>query len=157
MEITFLEMASVSEKAEITNHEIRTLRQVIKGFTYFSKGDVILAKITPCMQNGKAAYIDDRIPTDIGFGSTEFHVIRPSEKINGKFLFHLLWSDKFRYIAEKNMTGTAGQKRVPAQFVSRYKFELPLLEEQIKIATTLDKMLEGRDNAKSLRIRYEDA
>lgn len=139
MDVAFLQMASVSEQGGILDVELRKLEDVVKGFTYFAQGDVIVAKITPCMENGKAAYIDHQIPTEIGFGSTEFHVIRPGPKLDGKYLFHLIWSDKFRFIAEKNMTGTAGQKRVPTSFIQRYKFALPPLDEQRRIAAILDK------------------
>ena len=139
MDVAFLQMASVSEQGKILDVELRKLEDVVKGFTYFAQGYVIVAKITPCMENGKAAFIDHQIPTEIGFGSTEFHVIRPGPQLDGKYLFHLIWSDKFRFIAEKNMTGTAGQKRVPTSFIQRYKFQLPPLDEQKKIAVILDK------------------
>ena len=154
MDVAFLQMASVSEQGGILDVELRKLEDVVKGFTYLAQGDVIVAKITPCMENGKAAYIDHQIPTEIGFGSTEFHVIRPGPKLDGKYLFHLIWSDKFRFIAEKNMTGTAGQKRVPTSFIQRYKFALPPLDEQRRIAAILDKTEEiKKDTHESEELR----
>lgn len=136
--VTFLPMAAVSETGRITIPEERPISEVIKGYRYFEQGDVLLAKITPCMENGKAVFVED-IPHKIGFGSTEFHVIRPSSEIDGRYLFYMLWNPIFRGIAERNMTGTAGQKRVPTDFLKRYKIPLPPLEEQRRIAAILDK------------------
>ncbi|MBD2207607.1 restriction endonuclease subunit S [Calothrix sp. FACHB-1219] len=136
--VTFLPMAAVSEEGRITIPEERPIGEVIKGYRYFEQGDVLLAKITPCMENGKAVFVED-IPHKIGFGSTEFHVLRPSSEIDGRYLFYMLWNPIFRGIAERNMTGTAGQKRVPTDFLKRYKIPLPPLKEQRRIAAILDK------------------
>lgn len=136
--VTFLPMAAVSEEGRITIPEQRLIGEVIKGYRYFEQGDVLLAKITPCMENGKAAFVED-IPHKIGFGSTEFHVVRPSSEIDGRYLFYMLWNPIFRGIAEQNMTGTAGQKRVPTDFIKRYKIPFPPLEKQRCIAAVLDK------------------
>jgi hypothetical protein len=137
-EVTFLPMSGVSEEGKIESPEERSLESVQKGYTYFEQGDVLLAKITPCMENGKAAYVNN-IPHKIGFGSTEFHVIRPSSSVEGRYLFYMVWNPIFRHHAESNMTGTAGQRRVPTDFVKRYKIPLPPIEEQRRIATILDK------------------
>jgi len=110
----------------------------MKGYTYFQKGDVLLAKITPCFENGKAAVVRG-LPHDTGFGSTEFHVLRPSDKVDVKYLFYQIWNPAFRFVGEKNMTGTAGQKRVPTDFLKRHKIPLPPLAEQKRIAAILDK------------------
>ena len=117
--VTFLPMAAVSEQGIITTLEESIYCDVVKGYRYFENGDVILAKITPCMENGKAAYVES-LPHNIGFGSTEFHVIRPGAEIDGRYLFYMVWSPDFRFIATRNMTGTAGQKRVPTDFIKRY-------------------------------------
>ena len=77
--ITFLSMESVGEDGKIYSSEIKTLGEVFKGYTYFKKNDVLFAKITPCMENGKGAIAD--IDTEIGFGSTEFHVLRPKSEV----------------------------------------------------------------------------
>jgi restriction endonuclease S subunit len=136
--VTFLPMAAVSESAKIIAPEERLLGEVVKGYRYFEQGDVLLAKITPCMENGKAAFVEN-IPHQIGFGSTEFHVLRPSLGIDGRYLFYMVWNPVFRHIAGKNMTGTAGQKRVPTDFVKRYKIPLPPIEEQRRIADILNR------------------
>jgi len=90
------------------------------------------------MENGKATLVD-ALPRQIGFGSTEFHVLRPGKHLHGRYLFYMLWNHLFRFSAVRNMTGTAGQKRVPADFLRRYKIPLPPLEEQKRIAAILDK------------------
>lgn len=137
-EVPFLPMASVSEGGAVTYAEERTLGSVIKGYTAFAKGDVLLAKITPCFENGKAAYLCD-LPSPIGFGSTEFHVMRPGPELDGRYLFHFIRSPRFREAGERNMTGTAGQKRVPTGFLQSYKLVLPPLAEQRRIAALLDR------------------
>jgi type I restriction enzyme, S subunit len=136
--VTFLPMAAISESGRIIAPEERLISEVIKGYRYFEQGDVLLAKITPCMENGKAAFVEN-ILHKVGFGSTEFHVLRPSSKIDGRYLFYMVWNPIFRSNAGQNMTGTAGQRRVPADFVKRYNIPLPPLEEQRRIAAILDK------------------
>ena len=138
-EVSFLAMASVSENGHLLNQEPRILEETKKGFTYFERNDVIVAKITPCFENGKAAYLD-KLDTRVGFGSTEFHVLRPdTEKLDGKYLFYLLWNPKFRHLGERNMSGSAGQKRVPADLLKKHEIPLPPLPEQKRIAAILDK------------------
>jgi type I restriction enzyme, S subunit len=136
--VAFVPMASVSERGILTEFVERPLREVIKGFTYFESGDVLLAKITPCMENGKACLVPV-LPNKVGFGSTEFHVLRATEAIDRRYLFHCVWNADFRKTAAKNMTGSAGQKRVPAHFLSTYKIPLPPLPVQKRIAAILDK------------------
>lgn len=139
-EVSFLAMASISEDGEITHQETRSFSDVKKGFTYFQRGDVLLAKITPCFENGKSA-LTEKLEHLIGFGSTEFHVLRAiPEKLNAKFLFHLVRSNRFRFLGKKSMKGAAGHKRVPADFLE--KFEIPAwhLDDQARIAHLLDKV-----------------
>lgn len=136
--VSFVPMAAVSEDGYIAETVERSLAEVLKGYTYFKRGDVIVAKITPCVQNGKAAYTTN-LPQEVGFGSTEFHVLRPGPKVDGRYLFHMIWSPQFRRTAEHNMTGTAGQQRVPTDFFERFKIPLPPLPEQRRIAAILDK------------------
>lgn len=137
-EVTFLGMASVSENGYLLNQEKRILKETKKGFTYFEKDDILVAKITPCFENGKAVFLD-QLESEIGFGSTEFHVLRPDSQLDGKYLFYIIWNPYFRFVAEKNMTGSAGQKRVPTDFFKNFKIPLPPLEEQKRIAAILDK------------------
>lgn len=137
--VSFLPMAGVSEEGKITTTEERELGEVVKGYSYFEKGDVLLAKITPCFEKGKSALVDDAIPHQMGFGSTEFHVLRANENIDPRYLFYLVWNPAFRFVGERNMTGTAGQKRIPVDFLRRYKIPLPPLAHQKRIAAILDK------------------
>lgn len=148
--VTFLPMAAVSEEGEVVGAELRALEEVRKGFTYFERGDVLLAKITPCFENGKAIFLE-RLETQVGFGSTEFHVIRPDPKrLDGKFLFYLLWNVKFRHEGARNMTGSAGQRRVPTNFLERYTFLLPPLATQKYIARVLEQSDQLRKQAQQM-------
>lgn len=131
-------MSAVSEGGYVAFEEARTYGEVKKGYTYFERGDVLVAKITPCFENGKAASTET-IQNKLGFGSTEFHVIRPSSELDAKYAFYLLWSERFRKIGQKGMTGSAGQKRVPADLLRRLEIPLPPLDEQKRIAAILDK------------------
>ena len=136
--VSFLPMAAVSEDGQINYQEERTVEEVRKGYTYFQRGDVLVAKITPCFENGKATKTD-ALDEEHGFGSTEFHVIRgnPDEMLP-EYAFHLIWNPYFRKEATANMTGSAGQKRVPADFLKRLRIPLPPLDEQRRIAGILD-------------------
>lgn len=138
-QVSFLTMASVSEDGRILEEENRILGETRKGYTYFERGDVLIAKITPCFENGKAALVD-QLKNQVGFGSTEFHVIRVhSDKLDARYLFYLVWSDLFRFYGGKSMTGAAGQKRVSSDFLKAFEIPLPPLPEQRRIAAILDK------------------
>jgi type I restriction enzyme S subunit len=134
----FVPMSSVSEEGRLSVVLERPLREVTRDYTYFEQGDVLLAKITPCMENGKAAYLSE-LPRPFGFGSTEFHVLRPRAGVEGKYLFYLLWNPLFRHQAARSMTGTGGQKRVPTSFLKALQVPLPPREEQRRIVQVLDK------------------
>jgi type I restriction enzyme, S subunit len=138
-QVTFVAMASASEDGYLLTSEERTFSETKKGFTYFNRDDVLLAKITPCFENGKCLR-PGQIPTEVGFGSTEFHVIRPDgERLDGLYLFYLVWSEQFRFLGEKSMSGAAGQKRVGSDFLKGFEIPLPPLPEQKRIASILDK------------------
>ena len=137
---TFIPMSSISDKTgEIENPEIREYAKVKKGYTFFLENDILFAKITPCMENGKIAIAQNLI-NGFGFGSTEFHVIRTNPYINTKLIYYLLRSKKFRMEAKKEMTGAVGQQRVPKSFLENYLFPLPPKAEQDKIVELLDKL-----------------
>ncbi len=136
--VSFLPMADVGEKGEIFNEEGRKLKNVIKGFTYFRKNEVLFAKITPCMENGKGAIA--KIKNEIGFGSTEFHVFRPTNKSNSEWIYFLLSLPFIRKYAENNMTGTAGQKRVPTSFFEKLKIPIPPISLQNQFASFVEKI-----------------
>ncbi|MDT9547348.1 MAG: restriction endonuclease subunit S [Chlorobium phaeovibrioides] len=134
--VTFLPMNAVSESGLIQGAEIRKAIDVKKGFTSFETGDVLVAKITPCFENYKGCLCTD-LKNDRGYGSTEFHVLRPKKNITGEYLHILTRTHHFRGTGELNMTGTAGQKRVPTVFLNNYDFPLPQLSEQKTIANLL--------------------
>jgi type I restriction enzyme, S subunit len=137
--VSFVPMASVSEvTGSVTSEEGRPLSEVLKGFTAFHDRDVLVAKITPCFENGKIAHA--RIQKRLGFGSTEFHVIRAhADKLHDRYLFHFLRQPRIREAGERRMTGSAGQRRVPRAFLEELDVPLPPLPEQRRIAAVLDK------------------
>nr|HPR90394.1 restriction endonuclease subunit S [Synergistaceae bacterium] len=145
-ECTVIPMEAVSEYGVVSAENQETFDDVTKGLTLFEKGDVLFAKITPCMENGKGAYIEN-LPTRYAFGSTEFHVMRPSHEIDGKFLYYVTFNPFFRSWAEKNMHGAAGQQRVPTRFLKYTGLPLPTFPEQKRIAAYLDASCAAIDRA----------
>nr|WP_314359209.1 restriction endonuclease subunit S [uncultured Achromobacter sp.] len=137
--VSFVPMANVSEtRGAITKEEERSLSNVLKGFTPFVERDVLLAKITPCFENGKIAHA--RITKRLGFGSTEFHVIRArTATLDDRYVYQYLRTPSVRAEGMRRMTGSAGQKRVPKSFLDALLIPLPSLEEQRRIAAILDK------------------
>lgn len=130
--VSFIPMASVSERGDIDTSDVIDLSEVRSGFSSFVENDVLFAKITPCMENGKGA-VARRLFNKIGFGSTEFHVLRPKTNLcNPYWLYALTSLKEFRLIAEQRMTGSAGQKRVPAKFLSDFEISIPPIELQNK-------------------------
>lgn len=127
---SFVAMPSVSESGKIDSSIIRPYAEVRQGFTYFSERDVLFAKITPCMENGKGA-VAIGLENKIGFGSTEFHVLRPLEgKSNPYWLYYITMFPQFRKNARKVMTGTGGQLRVPISYLADYPISLPPINLQ---------------------------
>ncbi|HLR70792.1 MAG TPA: restriction endonuclease subunit S, partial [Pseudogracilibacillus sp.] len=129
LEISFIPMVSVSEDGDIDLNESRILKEVYRNYTYFAENDILFAKITPCMENGKGA-IARGLQNKIGFGSSEFHVLRPKKGTTPEWVYFLTKSKKFRKTAEENMTGSAGQKRVPRKFLENYPVMLPSKSKQ---------------------------
>ena len=128
--VSFVPMPSVSENGFLQDVAEEEYGKVKKGFTYFENGDVLFAKITPCMENGKGA-IALGLTNNIGMGSTEFHVLRPIEEVSNPYwLLALTRLPIFRERASKNMTGTGGQKRVPATYLESFMVGRPPIEEQ---------------------------
>ena len=125
--VSFLPMAAVSEEGFIFEEKIRDYYDVKKGFTHFRKNDVLVAKITPCFENGKGTIAQIKT-SEVGFGTTEFHVIRPSPNVTSRYIFDILHSNKFRKFAIPKMSGSAGQKRVPAEVIKNYEIYLPPLD-----------------------------
>ena len=136
--VCFVPMAAVSEETlSIEAQAERPFSEVAKGYTPFKRGDVLVAKITPCFENGKMA-LADNLAHELGFGTTEFHVFRPSERITGPYLFSLLRAPYVRKAGAMKMKGAAGQRRVPADFFASLQIPIPPLSEQKWIAGILD-------------------
>ncbi|MBN9543334.1 MAG: restriction endonuclease subunit S [Alphaproteobacteria bacterium] len=135
-EVSFIGMADVSENGKIANRVSKPLKEVIKGYTAFIEKDVLLAKITPCFENRKGT-IAENLTNQIGFGSTEFHVLRAQKDNDYRFIYYHTITNKFRKMGAYSMTGTAGHKRVPAEFISSYNLAIPPLHEQQQIVDIL--------------------
>ena len=134
LDVSFVPMSAVSENGAINTTKVKKYSEVKKGFTYFLENDVLFAKITPCMENGKGA-VAIGLKNKKGFGSTEFHVLRPIKgKSNPYWLYTLTSFQSFRKLAELNMTGSAGQKRVPIKFLQNYKVVVPPISLQNEFA-----------------------
>ena len=131
------------------------LSDISSGLTLFEAGDVLFAKITPCMENGKGAVVRE-LPTQYAFGSTEFHVLRPGDRIDGRFLYYATVNPIFRAYAADNMVGAAGQKRVSSSFLKDTRLYLPPLPEQQRISTYLDASCAAIDAAVSAKRRQLD-
>ena len=156
MIVSFIPMPCVSDIwGKIIKKELRKLGEVKKGYTNFCEGDVLFAKITPCMENGKSAIVD-KLENDIGFGSTEFYVLRCDEnKLNNKYLHYFVRQKTFRDEAKGEMTGAVGQQRVPKTFLENYKMKVPTIEEQQEIVNILDKLLAKYNKIKNLEQQLE--
>lgn len=151
---TFIPMPAVSDKTgKIEEPEEREYGKVKKGYTFFLENDVLFAKITPCMENGKSA-IARQLKNGFGYGSTEFHVLRTSEYVNEQYIHYLVRSQRFRAEAKREMTGAVGQQRVPKEFLLNYPFPLPPKEEQDAIVNILDDIF-AKDNYSKFNLQLE--
>lgn len=136
--VSFLPMTSVKAECNYYTEENVLYSKVKKGYTKFKNGDVLFAKITPCMENGKVCIVDNLIQ-DIGFGSTEFHILRCLNNIIPKYVYYVVIQQCFRKKAKKNMVGAVGQQRVPADFMKNFDILLPSLLEQQQIVAEIEK------------------
>lgn len=136
---SFIPMDAIDEiAAEVSRMSARPYKDIARGYTSFAENDILLAKITPCMENGKCA-IARHLRNGIGFGSTEFHVLRASQQVLPEWIYFFWRLPDTRALAERNMTGTAGQKRVPTSFLETLKMPVPPLDEQRRLTGLLSK------------------
>lgn len=135
--VTFLPMENIGEDGTLNLNEERELTDVWDGFTYFKDDDVIIAKITPCFENGKGALCRNLI-NGLGFGTTELHVLRAKNQVVPGFIWYVTKSHGFRVMGEAMMQGAAGQKRVPKDFIENFVVCVPTPVEQQAIANFLD-------------------
>ncbi|MEA3464000.1 MAG: restriction endonuclease subunit S, partial [Patescibacteria group bacterium] len=155
--VSFVSMEAVSDElGKIINVVEKELQEVKKGYTYFKNDDVVFAKITPCMENGKSALVAN-LKNGVGFGSTEFHVIRAEKsKALPKYIYYLVRTKYFRDCAKEKMTGASGHKRVPEEFMTNFKYPVPPLETQKQIVARLDKEMETLEKVRELKKQAED-
>ena len=138
--VTFVPMRAVGvEGSGFIAPETRPYKAVKKGYTAFRSGDIIMAKITPCMENGKTMLVPN-VPGGICFGSTEFHVIRPEKGINGKWIELFLLRQETRREAQLKMGGAVGQMRVPATFLQSLQVPVSPQCEQGRIARFIEEI-----------------
>src|SRR5579859_5806909 len=138
MPVSFIPMSDVTETGQWIRHQERKLEDLLgHGYTPFQEGDILFAKITPCMENGKGAHAIGLI-NGVGFGTTEFHVLRAKKSGNDRFIYHWIQSSLLRLKAEALMTGSAGQRRVTPNFFQVYHIPYFSPSEQYYIANILD-------------------
>ncbi|WP_158260655.1 restriction endonuclease subunit S [Pleurocapsa sp. CCALA 161] len=139
LDVSFIPMAAVDEKTGTISPDVecRKLGKVRKGYTHFADGDVIFAKITPCMENGKSA-IAKNLCNGLACGSTEFYTLRSYGAISPQYLHSFLRQNSYIHNAAMNMTGVVGQRRVPKDFILSTRIPLPPLNEQKRIVTKIE-------------------
>jgi type I restriction enzyme, S subunit len=151
--VHFVPMASVVEEFGGVNvSTCRPYSEVQKGYTAFRENDVLFAKITPCMENGKLAVIPP-LQHGLGFGSTEFHVLRPTEAVTASWVAHFLSQSGRRKDARRNMTGSAGQLRVPTTWLHDQLLPIPPLPEQHRIVEKIEELFSDLDAGVSALLR----
>jgi len=154
-EVSFVPMADLNEnEIDFEPKQTKLLGEVIKGYTYFKDDDVLLAKVTPCFENGKAG-IANGLKNGLGFGSSEYFVIRPNEKILSTWIYLNIITNSFRKYGRLNMTGTGGLQRVPPDFVKSTLIPLPEIETQRQIVTQIEKEQELVNANKQLIAIFE--
>ncbi|MEP7217409.1 MAG: restriction endonuclease subunit S, partial [Bacteroidota bacterium] len=137
-QVTFLPMEAIGERGELDLSRIREKDEVSTGYTLFFENDVVVAKITPCFENGKGALVRGLF-NGIGFGTTELHVLTPGPDLDGRYLYYLTVSEPFRKQGEAGMIGAAGQKRVPEEFIRNFRLVVPSIAEQRSITSYIDR------------------
>lgn len=154
-EVTFLPMEAIGEQGELDTSRMIKFDEASAGYTLFFDGDVVVAKITPCFENGKGALINGTA-TGLGLGTTELYVLRPGVNIDGKYLYYITADPAFRILGETQMTGAAGQKRVPENFVRDYVVAVPPVSTQTRICQFLDTEIGVIDNLISTKTAWLD-
>ena len=153
-EASFVPMEDLlTDRPDFVPTRTRPVGEVITGYTCFRDRDVLLAKITPCFENGKAG-IAAGLKNGIGFGSTEFYILRASDKVLPEFLYQIVKRQVFRDEGAENMAGTAGQQRVRRDFIEDYEIPLPPLEEQRRIVAEIEGYQKVLDGARQILAGY---
>lgn len=150
VEVSFVPMTLIGTRFDGQHgQEVRTWAEVKQGFTHFAEGDVGVAKITPCFENSKACVFSE-LKNGLGAGTTELHIVRPvGDFLAARYVLAYLKSPQFLLVGETKMTGTAGQKRLPKDFVESNPFPLPPLAEQHRIVAKVDELMSLCDQLKA--------
>jgi type I restriction enzyme S subunit len=147
--VSFLPMEALGvDQMLATPIQVKRLSEVAGSYTYFAEGDVLLAKITPCFENGKLG-IASGLKNGVGFGSSEYIVFRPNSTVRKEWLYYLLSRDSFRNEGAERMSGAVGHKRVSKEFIEAYPIPIPPLAEQQRIVGILDEAFAGIARAKA--------
>lgn len=147
LDVSFVPMAAVEAlSGGIDVSTVRKYAEVKKGYTHFRDGDILFAKVTPCMENGKMA-IARKLVNGVGFGSTEFHVLRPRAGVDARYIYYFVSSQTFRKDASGHMTGAVGLRRVPSAYIEEQLIPLPGIEQQCAIVAELEKQFSRLDEA----------
>lgn len=153
-QVSFVPMADLNEwRIRFKANEVKMLGEVGASYTYFADGDVLLAKVTPCFENGKAG-IARKLRNGVGFGSSEFYVLRPGDHVLAEWIYRCVMHDAFRAKAIPQMTGTGGLQRVPRAFVEGFKIPLPSLEVQREIVAEIEGYQRVIDGARAVLDNY---
>lgn len=148
--VSFVPMECLNEHEMLfLPKENRRLNEVYNGYTYFKSGDVLVAKVTPCFENGKSG-LAENLSNGIGFGSSEFIVLRANSSLNEKFLYFALSNPKFIEHGKEQMSGTGGLRRVTKHYIENYEIPLPTLEIQNQIVKQIEKERQAVESCKSL-------
>lgn len=154
--VSFLPMEDIGTVQNILPKKEKKLSEVYKGYTYFKENDVLVAKVTPCFENGKSG-IARNLKNGIGFGSSELHVLRPiKEKIVSEYIYPYISSNRFLKEGAKMMTGTGGLQRVPAFFIQEYQIPLPPLEVQSCIVNKIESERKVIDSLREMVKTFEE-
>lgn len=155
-EVSFVPMTLIGTGNDGAHEqEVRAWADVKQGFTHFAEGDIGVAKITPCFENSKAC-VFSKLKSGLGAGTTELHIVRPvAETISPRYVLAYLKSPQFLLVGQTKMTGTAGQKRLPKEFVESNPFPLPPLPEQHRIVAKIDQLMTRCDELEILRAERE--
>lgn len=153
--VSFVPMQDMgAQTVSFTPQQVKELSEVREGaYTYFRNDDVLLAKVTPCFENGKAG-VARELENGIGFGSSEFYVLRPSERVIPEFLYYMVTSDRFHNEATAQMTGTGGLQRVPRAVLESFQIPLPPIETQREIVAEIEVYRKIIDGARQVVENY---
>ncbi len=150
--VSFLPMKDLNEHdINFTAKESRKIGDVYRGYTYFKENDIILAKVTPCFENGKAG-VAKKLTNGIGFGSSEYHILRANEGVVPEWIYYGILAEQFRVTGKENMTGSGGLKRVPKSFIEEWKIPLPSITVQQR---EVDRIIEIQNYTRRMQSKVD--